>query len=531
MSSGEGFEQRVLVHAPTGRDGALTEEVLAREEIATLACSTIGELCLLLEQGAGAVVLAEEALHSGGAVRELMKVLHRQPAWSEIPLIIFPRHRDSDESLMGLLSALGHVTILERPARIRTLVSVVQTALRTRHRQYQVRDLLAVQAEGDRKKDAFIAMLGHELRNPLSAIRMALELVDERSGVVPPKALGIIARQTTNLSRMVDDLLDVSRALSGKIFLRTEVVDLGRVLRRARSAVEPRVMGRPGRVTLRGPAEHSGVEGDPVRLEQVLVNLLDNAVKYTPPEGDIEVRLTRAGGDYLVRITDEGLGVPKHMLDQIFAAFTQVESSLDRARGGLGLGLPLVRRLVELHGGRIWAESEGEGRGSSFVVRLSAALPPAEAVLELTGPEGPGVEDTRPCRVLLVDDNADLLEMLRLLVSGWGHPAHVATDGSAALQAILDFRPEIAVLDIGLPGLDGYQVAQRVRARLGQRIRLVAMTGYGQPEDRSRALEAGFDRHLVKPVDPAQLLALLTELGAGSKELLPQISNPNSTST
>jgi signal transduction histidine kinase/CheY-like chemotaxis protein len=358
---------------------------------------------------------------------------------------------------------------------------------------------------GSRAKDEFLAMLGHELRNPLFAMTNALSLLG-RGGAGPDEVerlRAMLDRQARMLSRLVDDLLDVSRLTSGKITLRRVPVDLERLARQTLASLAE--AGRTARhaVTLSGGT--TLVDGDPTRLEQVLGNLLDNALKYTPAGGQIRVTVAAEGDEAVLRVRDSGAGIPVAMLPRIFDVFVQAAPPPDRAEGGLGLGLTLVRRLVELHGGTVSAWTGGPGQGSEFVVRLSRRLAvPAPAETPRTEPEVLGQ------RLLIIEDNPDVRDGLRLLLELWGHQVEEAGDGQAAIRQSFAFRPATAIVDIGLPLLDGYTVARTLReAPGGGELFLIALTGYGQPSDRQRAMEAGFDAHLVKPVDPADLALVL----------------------
>ncbi|MGH7265637.1 MAG: hybrid sensor histidine kinase/response regulator [Candidatus Rokuibacteriota bacterium] len=364
-------------------------------------------------------------------------------------------------------------------------------------------------------KDAFLAMLGHELRNPIGAIRTSVKSLGSRR--LEPEELtrveGIVDRQSRHLARLLDDLLDVSRVNTGKITLARQPVDLKEIVERCVESL--RQAGRLDTHDVSIGLETAVIDGDPTRLEQVATNLLENAVKYTPAGGRIDVGVAVEGPDAVLRVRDTGLGIEPAILSRIFELFEQGDRSLDRREGGLGLGLTLVRRLTELHGGSVRAFSEGRGRGSEFVVHL-----PRSSAGPLARPD-PGVPagggQTR--RVLIVEDNQDVRESLRMLLELWGHEVREAGDGPGGVAAAAAWPPEVVLVDIGLPGLDGYAVGRRLRAMPGgPRMLLAALTGYGQPDDRRRALEAGFDTHLVKPVDEPALLALLdaTDSKAGS---------------
>jgi signal transduction histidine kinase/CheY-like chemotaxis protein len=505
-------DDRVLILAPTGRDAALSCEVLLRAGIDCTAVGSVEELCREVDRGVGAALVAEEAL-TIDPLRRLFALLERQPPWSDVPFILITREGDDLDPGLEPLGKLANVMVVERPTRIGPLVSIVRTALRARRRQYEVRDLLRQLADLDRRKDEFIAMLGHELRNPLAAISMAADLMARSRDEKVARRVQVIQRQTRNLSQMVDDLLEVSRVLSGKINLRPQRIDLNLLARNVEATVRGAGEARSQTLIVQTSRAPVVVDADPVRVEQVLVNLLHNAIKYTPNGGHIALEVASEGGAAVIRVRDDGIGIAPHQLGSIFEPFSQVETSLDRAQGGLGLGLPVVKSLVALHGGEVSATSDGQGRGSVFTVRLPLRSGGADA-------DAPGAEEeeeapTPPerARLLLVDDNADILEMLRDVLEGLGHDVDVAADGCGGVDKALANPPDVAFVDIGLPGLDGYEVARRIRAaHPASHVRLVAMTGYGQPEDRDRALRAGFDHHLVKPIDRDDILGVLAKL-------------------
>ncbi|WP_437484328.1 PAS domain S-box protein [Sorangium sp. So ce1014] len=359
--------------------------------------------------------------------------------------------------------------------------------------------------DADRRKDEFLAMLAHELRNPLSAIQFALR-VSQMPSVPEPRrawAQAVMQRQLSQLGRMVDDLLDVSRITRGKITLKQEPLDLGHVVYQAVAAAAPLIDASKHELTLDVGPRPLSVFGDTARLEQVIVNLLTNAAKYTREGGRIWLTARPEGAEVVVRVKDTGYGIPEEMLPRVFDLFEQAHPTLDRARGGLGIGLTLVKRLVEMHSGSVSAASEGEGRGSEFTVRLPAAEPLGE-------PEGaPGpVAGALARRILVVDDNRDHALALALLLEQAGHVTALAHDGPEALAAARSFAPEVVLLDIGLPKMDGYEVARRMRGEAGAgALRIVAFTGYGQQDDLRRSREAGCDAHLIKPIAPEVLFA------------------------
>jgi signal transduction histidine kinase len=502
------IDERVLVAAPSGRDAALVEQILQKEGIAARRCDDLAQLAEELTHGAAAVLIAEECL-SSPARTLLIDAIHGQPAWSDVPVLVMARAEQSRISRHGpfVLSELGNVTVLERPMRIVVLLTAVRSALRARRRQTEVRDLLEKLERGVRDRDAFLATLGHELRNPLGAIRNALEIIDRvRSpSDAEVKERVILRRQSHHLAHLVDDLLDVARVTSGKIVLRRETMNLGEVVRRGVEAVE--LGDRSGHdVRVEVTKEALYVDGDPVRLEQVVSNLLTNALKYTPTGGAIEISFRREGAQAVLEVRDEGVGLAPDMISRVFDLFSQAERTLDRSQGGLGIGLTLVRRLVELHGGTIEATSEGVGRGSSFRVQIPLASAPQPARRSQT----PMIDHAgqRFHKVLLVEDNDDIRETLGMLLEHSGFEVSLANDGPSGVAEAERAAPDAALVDIGLPGFDGYEVARRLRSSM-PKLMLVALTGYGQPDDRRRSAEAGFDAHLTKPVDIDVLTSML----------------------
>jgi signal transduction histidine kinase/HAMP domain-containing protein/ActR/RegA family two-component response regulator len=383
--------------------------------------------------------------------------------------------------------------------------------------------------EADSRKNEFLAMLAHELRNPLGAISNAVHLLDIRDGDNGSRATrDVLERQVRHMARLVDDLLDVSRITRGKVELRKERVNLADVVRHAVLTVRPLINARGHRLSVSLPSEPIWLEADPTRLEQVLANLLNNAAKYTEPGGriDLLVELVHARTrSAVIRVRDSGIGIPSEVLPHVFDLFAQAERSLDRSQGGLGIGLTLVRSLVEMHGGTVTAHSEAPGRGSEFVVRLPTLPAPAGRVPRLEPPRpGAAISDLElvpqrpPLRILAVDDNVDASETLQEILEQWGHSVQMAHDGPTAIDLALTEEPDIILLDIGLPGMDGYEVARRLRQPgVLPGVLLVALTGYAQAEDRRRSREAGFDEHLVKPVDLATLHDLLETAPPGGE--------------
>lgn len=356
-------------------------------------------------------------------------------------------------------------------------------------------------------KDEFLAMLGHELRNPLSAISSAAALIG-LPGAGPDtvtRAKQIISRQSQHLSRIVDDLLDLSRAMSGKILLARQPIEVSALVSACLDTFK--ATGRTGNYLLNMDMAPGWVDGDPTRLEQIATNLIDNALKYTPPGGSITIAVAEEGDEVVLTVRDTGVGISQELLPHVFDVFVQASTTLDRSQGGLGIGLALVRRLVELHGGSVSAQSEGASAGSTFEIRLPRAAPVSNAEADT-----PSFLESGKPRVLLIEDNDDGREMMATMLSACGYPIEQAADGVQGVQMAFAHRPDVALVDIGLPGIDGYEVARRLRKNEDTRhIKLIALTGYGLAEDQRRVLDAGFDMHLVKPVDINHLLEAITQ--------------------
>jgi len=368
--------------------------------------------------------------------------------------------------------------------------------------------------EADQRKDEFLAMLAHELRNPLTPIRNAAHVLGRLETQEPRVqwAQQIIERQVGHLTRLVDDLLDVSRIVRGKVALKMERVELAAVVNQALDMARPLIDAKGHRVAVQLPGQAVYLEGDPVRLAQVLLNLLDNAAKYTSNGGLIQVEASVAGPVIEIKVRDNGIGIPADLLPQVFDLFQQGERTLDRSQGGLGIGLTLVKRLVEMHGGLLEASSAGEGLGSEFTIWLPALTDPSTTAGQEVREANPATDH---CRVLVVDDDPAVTDSMTVLLQIEGHEVRSAASGEAALELARSFRPQLVLLDIGLQDMDGYAVARQLRAQqaAGEKICLVAVTGYGHEAARARSEDAGFDRHLVKPVDPEILCELLAEIG------------------
>jgi signal transduction histidine kinase len=506
---------RILVVAPTTRDGGITTELLNGAGIETATFTSIDALVGALSEGAAAVLVAEEHL-AGASKAPLAAWLTRQPPWSDLPILILTRPGADSPDSAEAWRTLGNVTLLERPTRVTTLLSAAQTAIRARSRQYQIRGHLSERLKNeqalrtaDRRKDEFLATLGHELRNPLAPILNSLEIMKLAGAFADPRtqqAGEVMERQIHHLNRLVDDLLEVSRITRGVIEVRKQPLELSAIVKAAVETSRPVLDNLRHQLTVELDDEPMCVGGDPVRLTQVFANLLNNAAKYTNHGGRISISTRRDGSDAVISVKDNGIGIAPNALSQVFDMFMQVDRSTRRSQGGLGIGLTLVRSLVGMHGGTVEARSDGPGLGSEFIVKLPL-LVEKPAVAE----QARAIKPLPSRRILIVDDSRDGGESLAMLLRVLGAEVALAHSGRHALECVDSFRPDVVLLDIGMPGMDGYEVARRIRANPANRnMSLIALTGWGQDEDRRRSVAAGFNHHLVKPADIEQLRQLLT---------------------
>ncbi len=413
--------------------------------------------------------------------------------------------RRSDGSTFPMDLAVSEFRMNDR----RFFTGIIRDITERKLLEKELQRRLSELAKADRLKDEFLAMLAHELRNPIAAITSAVQLAAVlRDREQSELSMEVINRQVRHLARLIDDLLDVSRITRGKVNLQKQTVSAASILRSSVDSVRALIDERKHELTISIPPETLWLEADPTRLEQILSNLLNNAAKYTEDGGRIWLSAGREGGEIVIRVRDTGIGMSPEMLPRMFELFAQGDRSLARSGGGLGLGLTLARSLAEIHGGSLSATSEGPGKGTEFVVRLPAAETPEGRASagkgEIHGASG------KPARVLVVDDNVDTARSIARLLRLLGHNVEIAHDGPTAIEAARAFRPEVLLLDIGLPAMDGYEVARRLRAEdCGKEARIIAITGYGQEEDRMRSRDAGFDHHLIKPVDFSSLVTLL----------------------
>ncbi|HEX2831587.1 MAG TPA: hybrid sensor histidine kinase/response regulator [Thermoanaerobaculia bacterium] len=498
----------ILIVAPVGRDSELLCSQLAAHGLEGRECSDMLELAELLPQGAGAIFATEEALTPNG-LGDLNRALAKQPPWSQIPIVIFTGTMTAGpKPLPPEIMKRTNVTLVDRPVRIQSLISAAHSALRARERQYEIRDLMRELEERVQERDRFLAVLGHELRNPLGAILLAAQMRDD-DGKLDGDHADLIERQSRHLTRLVNDLLDLSRVAAGKIVLKQQPVDLRDVAAEALRVLQPVGDAQRVAIQLQRCARPLIVRGDPVRLDQIVTNVLSNAIKYTPEEGHVRVVLAEEEGSAVIRVTDDGVGIAPERIGVIFELFAQAENAIGRAQGGMGIGLALVRNLMELHDGTVEARSEGIGKGSEFLLRLPLATIDEQHAFQ-TPPraEAPPAQ-LPPRKIAIVEDNADVRDLLRLKLKRLGHEVVIARDGVEGVQIVIDEKPDLALVDLGLPGIDGYAVAREVREKLGENVVLVAVSGFGQPEDKRRALASGFDEHITKPADVKDIEGVL----------------------
>ncbi|HEY2815661.1 MAG TPA: ATP-binding protein [Casimicrobiaceae bacterium] len=517
--------ERVLLVAPTLRDAELSRSLLAGAGLACHVCADLREASREISAGAGALLLTDGAVGDRYA-DALISVLRAQAAWSDIPVLVLSGSGvDSQESARAM-EQLGNITILERPVRVTTLVSSLRTAIRARRRQYQIRDQLsdlqsahAQLRDADRRKDEFLATLAHELRNPLAPISNALQIMrikgDDQATRDQTRAM--MERQLGQMIRLIDDLLDLGRVSRGKLNLRMERVELAVVVQNAVDTAYPLIEAAGHELTIMLPSEPIFLDADPIRLAQVLSNVLNNAARYMERGGRIWLSGEQHDNQIRVSVRDAGAGIPKESLSSIFDMFTQVDRSLEKMHGGLGIGLTLVKRLVEMHGGTVEARSEGLGKGAEFILCLPAEASTAASQSALD--KNAGARTTQKWRILIADDNDDSAESMGMMLRLMGNEVRTVHDGVEAIEEAAAFHPDVILLDIGMPRLNGYEAARRIREEeWGKGMMLVAMTGWGQDDDKRRAKEAGFDRHLIKPVE----LSFLEEVMSGIHGPIPK---------
>jgi len=531
-------DQRILILAPTGRDAELTARFLADAALLPHVCVTIHEVSGQMQQGAGVVLLTEESLttHSLGL---LARSLMTQPTWSDIPIILLTSGGgESPINTEGLasLGAIGNVSLIERPVRMMTLLSSITAALRARNRQYDVREHLEREVrnkkeiekafiqveEASRLKDEFLATVSHELRTPLNAVLGWTTLLRSNSldQAGRQRAVETIERNARSQTQLVEDLLDVSRAISGKLRLDAVPIEPRRFIEEAVEALRPTAQARQVRVTEKIEANLDAVYGDPARLRQIVWNLLSNAIKFTARGGRIRLTARRVAANLEIAVMDNGQGIAPEFLPYVFERFRQADMTTTRTHGGLGLGLAIVRQLVELHSGTVGVTSAGVGRGATFTVMLPLITTHQRAKSngkrsEKTNEDSSISRALRGVRVLVVDDETDTRDLLKAVLSNHGARVTTASSAEAALNLIPRVKPHVLISDIGMPGTDGYALMRKVRSlppERGGQVPAVALTAYAREQDRHRAIEAGYQLHLAKPIEVEQLSASITLL-------------------
>ena len=538
------LERRVLILPPTARDAEITRSLLERHGIACLACADLPELTREVGRGAMALIMTELALMDD-QIGVLLGALNAQPPWSDLPTVLLLPGSVLSVAGERALHSLRNVTLLERPVALRTLLSAVQAAMRGRERQYEMREQLealqraeararAAQAEGEqasRMKDEFLATLSHELRTPLNAILGWSQLIRQRPDAqMIDEGLSIIERNTRVQVQLIEDLLDMSRIISGKLRLEFLIIDVATFIDAAIETVEPAAQAKGVKLRKVVDGGNNLVAGDANRLQQVIWNLLSNAIKFTPGGGHVEVRAERRDSQIAISVADSGQGIKPDFLPHVFERFRQADGSTTRPQGGLGLGLAIVKHLVELHGGTVEAHSAGENQGSTFTILLPlAARSDHPSSYRFNSPDSNtrmpelGIESLSGLKVLVVDDEPDARDLLRRLLER--RQATVITAGSAidGLQLLEQEKPDVLVSDIGMPLVDGYEFITQIRSLgpdRGGELPAIALTAFARAEDRARALRAGYTVHMAKPVEPANLIAIVASVSgrAGAKE-------------
>jgi signal transduction histidine kinase/ActR/RegA family two-component response regulator len=513
----------VLVFAPVGRDAELTHEFLNRASIPNLICDSMLQLCDVFESGGGgALLLTEEALDDP-AFSHLTARLDRQPSWSDVPVLVFAGGSGADMTLRTIRSieSMRNVTLFERPIRLAAVLTAIRAALRGRARQYEVRDLLAELREAragaeaaNRLKDEFLATLSHELRTPLNAILGWTSMLTrgqiERSRM--PRVFEALDRNAQSQAQLIADVLDVSRIVTGKLRLQLATVDLCDLVAQATDSVRPAAAAKDIRLSIE-ETPRCVVRGDPGRLQQVVWNLLSNAIKFTPAGGSIDLTVTRDERDVSLVVADTGVGIPKEFLPNVFERFRQADQSSTRVHGGLGLGLSIVKYLVELHGGAVSASSGGHGQGACFSVRL-----PAEDVVAVDlspSPSAPASEISLSGRtILVVDDDASNLEVVAAALERTGAHVCVAASAAEGWTALHDRTPDLLIADLAMPVEDGFSFMRRVRGNpnIGQQFPAIALSAFADARSEESARAAGFSAFLAKPARPEALLGLIDRL-------------------
>jgi signal transduction histidine kinase/ActR/RegA family two-component response regulator len=513
-------DEHVLVFAPIGRDADLTRVVLHRASIPCTACASISTLTEMLEaDGGGAVLMTEEALDEPDFPK-LVTILEQQPPWSDIPVLLFAGAPGAEMTVRAIRSidALRNVTLLERPIRLAAVLTAVRAALRGRSRQYEVRDLLVAlhrarsQAESaNRLKDEFLATLSHELRTPLNAILGWTSMLTHGQ-VEPaqyPRVFEALDRNAQSQAQLIADVLDVSRIITGKLQLQPTIVDVGDVVVRAQDAVRPAAVAKNITITLEESSQCL-VHGDPDRLQQVFWNLLSNAIKFTPDGGSVSVTLAGDATNVTVEVIDSGAGIAPEFLPFVFDRFRQADQTTTRAYGGLGLGLSIVRHLIELHGGTVSVASDGPGQGARFTVRLPAIKLPA--YVRTPAPVSSDGVHLQGQSILVVDDDESTRQVVMAALQNAHARVETATSAAEARQRLQQHTPALIIADLGMPAEDGFSLMRGIRQGGACDVPAIALSAYADASSRDAAFAAGFTAFLAKPARPQALVELVRTL-------------------
>ena len=515
---------RVLVYTPVGRDAQLTHELLNRASIHNVICESMAQLCTLFEEdGAGALLLTEEAMDDDEFPR-LTSLLHGQPSWADVPLLLFAGGTGTDVMLRTIRSieSLRNVTLFERPIRVAAVLSAIRAAVRNRLRQYEVRDLLAELREArahaeaaNRLKDEFLATLSHELRTPLNAILGWTSMLT-RGQIEPdhmPRVVAALDRNAQAQAQLIADVLDVSRIVTGKLQLQLGTVDVSDLVAQAMDSLRAAATAKDIRLVIEDEVQ-CVVRGDAGRLQQVVWNLLSNAIKFTPDGGTIRTTVSRDGGYVSISVHDSGVGIPPEFLPHVFDRFRQADQTTTRVHGGLGLGLSIVKHLVELHGGTVTASSAGPGQGACFRVRLRAA---DRSVVDAgaTSRSSPLPErDLTGRSILVVDDDASTREVVAAALERSGARVSVTASAAEGWKALRADLPDILIADLAMPIEDGFSFIRRVRSELADSATLpaIALSAFADLRSEESARTAGFSAFVAKPARPDTLLAAVERL-------------------
>jgi signal transduction histidine kinase/ActR/RegA family two-component response regulator len=514
-------DRRVLVFAPVGRDADLTRQLLAHASIAAVICPSLAVLSATLqEEDVGALLLTEEAMDDP-AFADFRQTLEEQPPWSDVPVILLAGGPSGDMTRRAVdaTEGLRNVTLLERPIRLAAVVSSIRAALRSRARQYEVRDLLLAlhrsrnEAEGaNRLKDEFLATLSHELRTPLNAIIGWTSMLarGQVEAARLPRVFEALDRNAQAQAQLIADVLDVSRIITGKLHLQFSAVDICDVVARAADSIRPGAAAKGVTLAVQDEQPDCVIRGDADRLQQVFWNLLSNAVKFTPSGERIDVTIARHPASITISVADTGTGIPPEFVPFVFDRFRQANQTSTRAYGGLGLGLSIVKHLVELHGGTVAAASDGPGHGARFDVELPADPAASAPVAHASSREETDVK-LGGCSVLVVDDDDSTREVVATILERAHATVRLAGSAAEGWQALDEHVPDIFIIDLGMPSEDGFSMIERIRTRTPT-VPAVAFSAYADARTRERALAAGFTAFLAKPARSQQLLELVKRL-------------------